>query len=54
VLEPSLPVDATLHRLGEFTLKGLPGVKGISQLTVPDLPSHFAPLRLAPAAGGAE
>jgi class 3 adenylate cyclase len=45
-IEPRLPSDAGLHRLGEFILKGLPGLESISQLTVPDLPSAFPPLRL--------
>jgi class 3 adenylate cyclase len=45
-IEPRLPSDAALHRLGEFILKGLPGLESISQLTVPDLPSAFPPLRL--------
>jgi len=45
-IEPRLPLDAALHRLGEFILKGLPGLESISQLTVPDLPSAFPPLRL--------
>jgi hypothetical protein len=27
-------------------LKGLPGLESISQLTVPDLPGAFPPLRL--------
>jgi class 3 adenylate cyclase len=41
-----LPPDAVLERLGEFHLKGLPGLELISQLTVPDLPGSFPPLRL--------
>ena len=41
-----LPPDATLRTLGEFALKGLPGVEAISQLVVPDLPDAFAPLRI--------
>jgi class 3 adenylate cyclase len=45
-VESRLPLDAALHRLGEFVLKGLPGLESISQLTVPDLPSAFPPLRL--------
>ena len=45
-IEPRLPSDAALHRLGEFVLKGLPGLESISQLTVPDLPRAFPPLRL--------
>ena len=45
-IEPSLPSDAALHQLGAFVLKGLPGLESISQLTVPDLPSAFPPLRL--------
>jgi class 3 adenylate cyclase len=42
----SLPPDATLQRLGTFALKGLPDLEPISQLTVPDLPHVFPPLRL--------
>jgi len=45
-IEPRLPSDAALHRLAEFILKGLLGLESISQLTVPDLPSAFPPLRL--------
>jgi class 3 adenylate cyclase len=45
-IEPRLPPDATVQRLGAFGLKGLPGLEAISQLTVPDLPSTFPPLRL--------
>ena len=45
-IEPRLPPDATMQRLGAFGLKGLPGLESISQLTVPDLPSAFPPLRL--------
>ena len=45
-IEPGLPSDATLQRLGAFGLKGLPGLESISQLTVPDLQSVFPPLRL--------
>ena len=45
-VESRLPLDAALHQLGEFVLKGLPGLESISQLTVPDLPSAFPPLRL--------
>jgi class 3 adenylate cyclase len=41
-----LPTGATVHALGAFALKGLPGVESISQLTVPDLPTTFPPLRL--------
>jgi hypothetical protein len=41
-----LPGDAKVLALGAFALKGLPGVEPISQLTVPDLPSAFPPLRL--------
>lgn len=43
-VESRLPLDAALHRLGEFVLKGLPGLESISQLTMPDLPSAFPPL----------
>jgi class 3 adenylate cyclase len=46
-IEPHLPPDATVQRLGAFSLKGLPGLEPISQLTVPDLQSAFPPLRLA-------
>jgi class 3 adenylate cyclase len=46
VIELRLPAPATVSPLGAFTLKGLPGVEPISQLTVPDLPSTFPPLRL--------
>ncbi len=45
-IEPRLPPEATVQRLGAFSLKGLPGVESISQLTVPDLPGAFPPLRL--------
>lgn len=45
-VQSRLPLDATLHRLGESVLKGLPGLESISQLTVPDLPSVFPPFRL--------
>jgi len=45
-IEPRLPSDAAVHGLGAFGLKGLPGLESISQLTVPDLPSTFPPLRL--------
>ncbi|HEX2439348.1 MAG TPA: adenylate/guanylate cyclase domain-containing protein, partial [Methylomirabilota bacterium] len=45
-LAARLPSDATLQRLGDFRLKGLPGVEPISQLAVPDLPGSFPPLRL--------
>jgi class 3 adenylate cyclase len=41
-----LPPEAALQRLGEFVLKGLPGREPLSQLTVPDLPGSFPPLRL--------
>jgi class 3 adenylate cyclase len=52
-IEPRLPLDAAVHRLGAFVLKGLPGLESISQLTVPDLPSAFPPLRLeTPARAG--
>lgn len=50
-LAPRLPTDATVHALGAFALKGLPGVESISQLTVPDLPSTFPPLRLEKPSG---
>ncbi len=45
-LEPRLPPDATVQDLGAFGLKGLPGREAIAQLTVPDLPGAFPPLRL--------
>jgi hypothetical protein len=45
-IEPRLPPDATVQRLGAFSLKGLSGLESISQLTVPDLPAVFPPLRL--------
>jgi class 3 adenylate cyclase len=45
-IEPRLPSDAALHRLGEFVLKGLPGLESIWQVTVPDLAATFPPLRL--------
>jgi class 3 adenylate cyclase len=45
-IEPYLPSDAGLHPLGAFVLKGLPGLESISQLSVPDLPAAFPPLRL--------
>jgi len=45
-IEPGLPPDATVQRLGAFSLKGLSGLEPISQLTVPDLPDAFPPLRL--------
>jgi class 3 adenylate cyclase len=45
-----LPPDARAQRLGAFGLKGLPGLESISQLTVPDLPDAFPPLRLETAA----
>jgi class 3 adenylate cyclase len=49
-IESRMPPDATVQRLGPFSLKGLPGLELISQLTVPDLPGAFPPLRLeAPA-----
>jgi class 3 adenylate cyclase len=43
---PGLPPDASLQPLGAFILKGLPGLESIAQLTVPDLPGAFPPLRL--------
>ena len=45
-IEPRLPPGAAVQRLGAFGLKGLPGLESISQLTVPDLPGAFPPLRL--------
>lgn len=41
-----LPAGATVQELGAFAPKGLAGVESISQLTVPDLPEAFPPLRL--------
>jgi len=49
-VEAHLPPDATVHPLGAFALKGLPGLEPISQLTVPDLPETFPALRLDPPA----
>jgi class 3 adenylate cyclase len=45
-IEPRLPPDATVQRLGAFGLKGLPGLESIWQLSVPDLLGAFPPLRL--------
>jgi class 3 adenylate cyclase len=45
-IESRLPRDATVQRLGAFALKGLPGLDSIWQLTVPDLPGTFPPLRV--------
>jgi class 3 adenylate cyclase len=45
-VEAHLPPGATVRLLGAFVLKGLPGLESISQLTVPDLPGAFPPLRL--------
>ena len=45
-VEPRLPSDARLERLGAFGLKGLSGLESIWQLSVPDLPEAFPPLRL--------
>jgi class 3 adenylate cyclase len=45
-VEAHLPPGATVRSLGAFVLKGLPGLESISQLTVPDLPGAFPPLRL--------
>jgi class 3 adenylate cyclase len=45
-IEPRLPPEAILQRLGVFGLKGLPGLESIWQLTVPDLPGAFPPLRV--------
>lgn len=54
-IQARLPADARVQRLGAFGLKGLPGLESISQLSVPDLPSEFPPLRLdAPAAAAAQ
>jgi class 3 adenylate cyclase len=49
-IEPRLPSDATVEPLGAFGLKGLPGREAISQLSVPDLPAAFPPLRVETAA----
>lgn len=43
--EARLPADATVKCLGAFVLKGLAGLESIWQLTVPDLPVAFPPLR---------
>jgi class 3 adenylate cyclase len=45
-LASRLPAEVTVYSLGAYMLKGLPGVEPISQLTVPDLPSTFPPLRI--------
>jgi class 3 adenylate cyclase len=45
-VEARLPPEAALQPLGAFSLKGLPGLESISQLTVADLPGTFPPLRL--------
>jgi class 3 adenylate cyclase len=49
-IEPRLPPEATVQPLGAFGLKGLAGREAISQLSVPDLPAAFPPLRLGTAA----
>jgi len=49
-LQQRLPPDASLRRLGAFSLKGLPGLEPISQIVVPDLPDTFPALRLDPPA----
>ena len=49
-IEPRMPPDGAMHCLGAFALKGLPGLESLWQLTVPDLPSAFPPLRLETAA----
>jgi hypothetical protein len=46
VIAAGLPTEVTVSSLGAFTLKGLPGSEPISQLTAPDLPGTFPPLRL--------
>jgi class 3 adenylate cyclase len=53
-VEAHLPPGATVRSLGAFVLKGLPGLESISQLTVPDLPGAFPPLRLEKPARVAE
>jgi class 3 adenylate cyclase len=45
-IEPRRPPDATVQLLGAFGLKGLKGLESIWQLSVPDLPGAFPPLRL--------
>jgi len=40
-----LPPGAELRDMGEWRLKDLTRLEHISQLTVPDLPAHFPPLR---------
>ncbi len=45
-IETHLPPDVTVQQLGAFVLKGLPGLESIWQLTVPDLPAAFPPLRV--------
>jgi class 3 adenylate cyclase len=45
-IEPRLPSDARLERLGAFGLKGLSGLESIWQLSASDLPNAFPPLRL--------
>jgi class 3 adenylate cyclase len=51
-VEPRLPAGASVRPLGAFALKGLPGLEPIAQLSVPDLPAAFPPLRLeAPVPG---
>jgi class 3 adenylate cyclase len=45
-IEARLPPGATVQHLGAYGLKGLPGLESIAQLTVPDLPGAFPPLRL--------
>jgi class 3 adenylate cyclase len=49
-IEARLPAGASLERLGDFVLKGLSDPESIWQLTVPDLPGPFPPLRLERAA----
>jgi class 3 adenylate cyclase len=53
-IERHLPPEATLRPLGAFGLKGLTGLESIWQLTVPDLPAVFPPLRLEAAPRAAD
>jgi predicted ATPase/class 3 adenylate cyclase len=41
----SMPLDASLLELGRHRFKGLPQPEEVYQLTAPDLPSKFPPLR---------
>jgi len=53
-VEAHLPLDVTVRGLGAFGLKGLPGLESIWQLTAPDLPGTFPPLRLETPTGVAD